>query len=517
MAVENIVTYVISNQTDFRSMREQLESNFSLIARKPSHFIQDYYDTFDWRLYQNNLMFVREANWYKLCEILSETPIDTFEDSRIRSCKFWWDFPSGSFRDRLRAIIDVRALLKVINLDRTMTAIHVLNKDDKTVLRIVLNELVLIQGDGRQTAIYLMSIVPLRGYVTEHENFLAFIDSLGFAQKVANPLSAILETLNIQVGSYTSKINIHLDPSMRADVAIKMILRNLLTVLQQNEAGICDDIDTEFLHDFRVSVRRTRSVLSQIKEVFNPELTDRFRIDLKNLGDLTNRMRDLDVYLLNERKYRAILPKSLREGLSTFFEHLGRERHQEHARIVDYFMSTPYKELTAFWQNFVDSPESEPDQLALRASVPIIVLAKELIYERYLKLIQAGQKIGDRTSDAKLHKLRIQCKKLRYLLEFFASLFPKELIMLLMTRLKSIQGILGEYNDYSVQQQKLLTVLENEIKDDVRFPVLAAAMGGLITHLYQEQNRCRMTFSSAFTEFSNPETRQIFEDLFRHP
>ena len=41
-----------------------------------------------------------------------------------------------------------------------------------------------------------------------------------------------------------------------------------LQTLRINEDGVRKDLDSEFLHDFRVAVRRTRSALSQIKGVF---------------------------------------------------------------------------------------------------------------------------------------------------------------------------------------------------------------------------------------------------------
>ena len=52
---------------------------------------------------------------------------------------------------------------------------------------------------------------------------------------------------------YSSKININLDPEMRADIAIKYIYSHLLKAIKDNEQGAIADIDSEFLHDFRVA------------------------------------------------------------------------------------------------------------------------------------------------------------------------------------------------------------------------------------------------------------------------
>ena len=54
---------------------------------------------------------------------------------------------------------------------------------------------------------------------------------------------------------------------------MKAILRHTLAVMRANEEGIKADWDTEFLHDYRTAVRRTRSALSQIPGIFPPEIT----------------------------------------------------------------------------------------------------------------------------------------------------------------------------------------------------------------------------------------------------
>ena len=65
---------------------------------------------------------------------------------------------------------------------------------------------------------------------------------------------------------------------------------------------------------------------------------------------------------------------------------------------------------------------------------------------------------GGVRTDEDLHNLRIDCKKLRYLLEFFTSLFPKTQMKLLIKQLKQLQDNLGDFNDLSVQQARLLEV-----------------------------------------------------------
>ena len=66
----------------------------------------------------------------------------------------------------------------------------------------------------------------------------------------------------------------------------------------------------------------TRSALSQIKSVFPEDATDRFKREFAALGKLSNPLRDLDVYLLNERRCKALLPNMLEADIEPLFDHL---------------------------------------------------------------------------------------------------------------------------------------------------------------------------------------------------
>ena len=54
-----------------------------------------------------------------------------------------------------------------------------------------------------------------------------------------------------------------------------------------NRPGTIDDIDPEFLHDFRVAVRRTRSVLGHAKDVLPADVLDWSRDGFRSLGQVT--------------------------------------------------------------------------------------------------------------------------------------------------------------------------------------------------------------------------------------
>ena len=77
--------------------------------------------------------------------------------------------------------------------------------------------------------------------------------------------------------------------------------------LSVNEAGLRADIDSEFLHDFRVAVRRSRSLIARMKSLIDPDALEHLRAGLSWLGGATGPVRDLDVYLLNIPQYQHLL------------------------------------------------------------------------------------------------------------------------------------------------------------------------------------------------------------------
>ena len=110
--------------------------------------------------------------------------------------------------------------------------------------------------------------------------------------------------------------------------------------------------------------------------------------------------------------------------------------------------------------------------------------------------------------------MRIECKKLRYLLEFFASLFNTDDITLLIKQLKRLQDNLGDFNDLYVQQEKLKDFLQNHVLQIKDSQQVAAAVGGLITGLYQRQIAVRAAFTQTFKEYSKKENIQLYQYLF---
>lgn len=114
-----------------------------------------------------------------------------------------------------------------------------------------------------------------------------------------------------------------------------------------------------------------------------------------------------------------------------------------------------------------------------------------------------------------MHDLRIHCKKLRYLMEFFAPVFPKRDLKRLIKALKRLQDNLGRFNDCAVQQKSLQTLLRSlDGAPDRGNLDLAQSIGALIAVLHHRQIAERASVMQSFSRFDSKETARTFRRLF---
>jgi len=115
-----------------------------------------------------------------------------------------------------------------------------------------------------------------------------------------------------------------------------------------------------------------------------------------------------------------------------------------------------------------------------------------------------------------MHALRIECKKLRYLIEFFAGLFPANEIALLSRYLKKLQDNLGEFNDLCIQQEYLLSLAAELPGEGPPAHQTILAVGSLIGALDDKKRRVKEAFAHTFAGFVAPAIQQLVEALFTY-
>ncbi len=361
---------------------------------------------------------------------------------------------------------------------------------------------------AKGNAIALLSPRGLRGYDQSLEYLIARIRSCdGTPLAVGNPYRMIDHTLV----AYVVKPAVALGREETAFDAASNLIGAYLPVARANEAGIIADIDTEFLHDYRIALRKIRSVLSLFKGVYDAARTNELKTRFSALMAPSGPLRDLDVYLLEQESFYGLIPDTIHDGLDAMFALIRERRAAEHERLAAHLRTQRYdKEMKALAKLFNKRRKLAPGPNSSRSAHE---LARELIWKRYRRIRRIASDLDATTPDEEVHSLRIECKKLRYLMEFFAPLFPKQPFGEVLKPLKRLQDSLGVFNDHAVQQASLLAFVEGLGGEPYRLEI-AQSVGALVTVLHQRQTAMRDRIVEAFARFNSERTRRTFRALF---
>jgi CHAD domain-containing protein len=273
-----------------------------------------------------------------------------------------------------------------------------------------------------------------------------------------------------------------------------------------NLPGTIADIDTEFLHDVRVAVRRTRSLLKLGRPALPPHIRETWEPQFKWLGDLTTPVRDLDVYQLGLPEMAGWLEAASVDDLEPFQAYLARRRAAERRTLVRALRGARLRRLLDNWAGEL-SALADPARSADGAALSAGALARTNLARAYRRVIRDGTAITDSSPPEALHALRKRGKELRYALEMFAPVLDDVQVAKAIKDLKSLQDVLGRFQDSEVQRMTLHGFAQEMVADGAPAEALLA-MGELMGHLYAEQQRARAEFATAFTSYVRPASRR---------
>lgn len=485
--------FLLRADTTPDQLNDHLKGTFAIARGSHRKEILALYDTHVWTLWFENLILIKSRTNLLLFRRDGEWPVGHALASiplKGKCPRFLRNFPASDLRDRLDRLIEYRALDQVVDIHSTVSEWKLRNDYAKTLVRLYVRE------TAQKQTRTLVELIPLRGYEDEAMLVSRMLSEISDAS-ATSPLGEALRAKEVIPTPYILKPELDITPDQETRMVVCEAAARTLEVARSNEKGIIEDWDTEFLHDYRVCLRRIRSVLSSIKGIFPQEKLAEWKECLGTVSRHTNRLRDLDVYLLSQDEMTILLPEALRPGLGGLFADLARERKQEHHKLRIYLKSSGYQEIMASLEQAFTHPEELAE--TKHSHSPIIEQSAKRILKRFRKLTQLAKELSKDAPDAEVHGIRIAGKKLRYLLEFFGSLFPTEEMEDMTDLLGKLQSRLGDFNDSSVQQAYLLKYAK--AKADTLEPRLAMSLGGLVAALDQEHSALRREVLRALKAF----------------
>jgi CHAD domain-containing protein len=496
--------------------REILTAGLSLDEHGEQGTDRTYYDTFDGLARAAGLSVVYERGRLSMVERDSGVEQAGARVPPPTGPLLAQELQRGPLKDALSEVIEVRALLPLVHVHSRVHALNLLDDAHKTVVRMTLEEPAVVDSGPRHIALRpRLRLAGVRGYDNELERLRAELeDRLGFTA-VDQPL--VDEAVRAAGGAPSgipTKVTVPLSADQRADAAAAAVLRRLLEVIEATIDGTIADIDSEFLHDFRVSVRRSRSVQREFKRVFPPAELKHFRSEFKWLQQATGDARDLDVYVLEFDTMRELVPEWARADLDPLLAVLRARRLAAREQMARALRSERTTRLLRDWAALLEELAELPLEDRPHARRSIAELAARRIIKVYRRMLKMGDAITADSPPEAYHDLRKRGKELRYLLELFGSpLYPSEVVKPAIKSLKGLQDVLGRHQDREVQMAMLRDV-RDEVAAEPGGPAAVMAMGVLVQRLLEDEQQARAEFARAFSGFAAGKRRRQMKGTF---
>lgn len=421
------------------------------------------------------------------------------------------DLPEGTLRDALLPIASIRALISspVIRISGHQTALR--DGDGKIRCRISSRTAMVEGTKQRQSAV---RIEPLKGYQADADEIAERISRrFGWSPDTPDPLSTLAADLSPARDKGPGATVT--DPHEPAGPALRRVLSALLETVEVRARGVIDDIDCEELHELRVAIRRSRSILALLKSPdAHPDL-ERAREAFAWLGQVTGPTRDLDVHILFWRAHRRLADADNVAALAPLGRFLMAEREKEHATLVSTLKSRKFRTALARWRRMLD------DERAWIASdrlqQPIGDLAGRRIMKLYRRALREGAVIVADSPAEALHELRKTMKKLRYVVEIVRDAFPAKRVREVLRTLRGLQEVLGDVQDMEIQAVALRRFGKAMGDSGTAGPVTLMAIGGQAEELEIRRAAARARFAEVFAPVAGDGFARRLQSLTRTP
>ena len=506
-------------------------------------------DTFDWRLYRARLTleYVARAVGGELRladhEVGAAQPVTTQPVTGWQAARphLMCEVPDGPVASRIGDLVAPRALLPVVTVAAAATTYRLLNEDGKTVARLLVERAEIGGHRSRPQAAPLaprLSIAEVRGYPGQARRAARLVGAAsGIDCAEVSAFAEALRALGRRPGDYSNKVDTDITAALPASRAAATILLRLLDTVDANSGGVLADTDTEFLHDLRVSVRRTRSALKLFGDALiapagsagqaglTQEEVAFFAAEFKWVGDLTTPTRDLDVHLLDFDDTAHSLSAAKPDDLEPFRAYLEQRRRKEFRALARGLRSARFTELRGGWRAKLTAiKDSNPAATVTTvrsvrgrqaAGETTGCLAAERTRAAFAKVARRGAAITPGSPAESLHDLRKRCKELRYALEFFAPLYDRTAQGKVVGELKRLQDCLGEFQDTQVQIGEIRALATAMLAAGEAPAVTLLAMGEVTAGLVSRERAAREDFGRRFAAFAGIDGQRRMSALLR--
>jgi len=179
---------------------------------------------------------------------------------------------------------------------------------------------------------------------------------------------------------------------------------------------------------------------------------------------------------------------------------------------VDHLDSKRYRRFVEGFEHFLSAEgggeaplPSSPSES--QAALPVLQVIPGLILGRYDAVLGYDPLIGDASLET-LHALRVDCKRLRYTLEFFADVLGSE-AKVAIKDIVMLQDHLGNLNDADVASRMLIAFLDQWSKQERRDRTDTRGVARYLLARLDELHTLYTAFPSVWRHFNRPAMQQL--------
>ena len=288
----------------------------------------------------------------------------------------------------------------------------------------------------------------------------------------------------------------------------RKVLRFHFERVLEHEPGTRLGEDIEELHDMRVATRRLRSAFGVFSPYFDPDALQPFLKGLRRTGRALGGVRDLDVFMEKAQRYLDELSEEEQSSLDPLLTDWQEQREAKRAQMLGYLDGKKYQQFVRDFGEFLLTEGAGALPVPADEPLPhrVCQLAPSLIYNRY-QVVRGYETVIEGAPIETLHALRIDCKRLRYSLEFFREVLGQEAEDVI-REVVTVQDHLGDLHDADVACSLLVAFLDGWARAEQRERI---NVSGVTRYLVAKQNDLRElieSFPAAWQHFNRAEVRR---------
>ena len=257
--------------------------------------------------------------------------------------------------------------------------------------------------------------------------------------------------------------------------AFAQIFRSAAEQIIDNRTVVLETDQAEGAHQLRVGLTRLRAAHQALKPLLETLAFRQLEDDARTLAHAVGELRDADVLI--EDIYAPVtgaVPDQ--EGFDALHRALQSHRAAKQDSARQCLQGEHWSRLLlslALWPTMLETDPSLQQQ-------SIEDYARQALKKRWKNVAKCGRAIEHLDPEEK-HQMRRSLKKLRYMIEFFAPLFPSKEVKPFVKQLKMLQDVFGYVNDVRMAEQLRTIAAEHGEGPD------CAVAAGIVLGMHEEK------------------------------